>query len=414
MHDLQPGKQVECQVCSSKDIEEVVDLGFNAPCDSLLWPEDLDKSETRFPLRLVRCKNCGLAQIDHVVPADILFFKEYPYRSGITPTLVKNLQSTGRTTCERMGVRAGSMVVDIGSNDGTLLKGFKSLGMKVLGVEPTNIADIANSEGIETIQSFFCESTGKEIRDKYGPVDIATAANMFAHVDKLGELIRGVEKMLSADGVFITESHYVVDLLETLQYDSIYHEHLKYYSVGSLKKLFSYYDFTVIDVDRINNYGGSIRVYAQKGKGRVERDSVKELLAMEKEMGIDDGEIFAEFAMKVKDSKIKLKKMLANAKADGLTIAGIGCPGRAATLLSYCGIDKDTLDYVAEQSSSLKIGLYTPGTQLPIVDESRLIEQQPDICLMLSWHYYAPIVEKLREKGLKSKIIIPLPEPFIV
>ena len=413
-HNLTNGHLNTCQICNSSELQSIINLGHHAPCDSLLWPEQMKSSETRYPLNLVRCSSCGLVQIDYVVPAEELFFPDYPYRSGITSTLVANLKSTGPKIMDRFGIPKGKLAIDIGSNDGTLLSGFQEAGMQVLGVEPTNIADIANENGIETIKEFFNEGIAQEIVAKRGNAAVVTAANMFAHVSELGGLIQGVETLLEENGVFVTESHYLLDLLDTVQYDSIYHEHLKYYSAKSIIKLFSYYDFTVTDIDRIPNYGGSIRVYAKKGKNHAVGRSVIELLKLEEGRGLYDEDIYLDFASKIKKSKRQLQDLLIAALGRGEKIVGIGCPGRAATLLSYCNIDRDIISYIAEQSTSLKLGLFTPGSHIPIIDERTMLDEQPELAVILSWHYWEPIVEKLRQKGLKSKIVVPLPEVQIL
>ena len=409
-HDLTDGHIGACQICGEEELIPVLNLGHHAPCDSLLWPEQLHKPERTYPLNLVRCSECGLVQIDYVVSADELFFPDYPYRSGITSTLAGNLRSTGPTIIQRFGIGNDSLVIDIGSNDGTLLSGFKDAGMRVLGIEPTNISKIANENGIETIQEFFTEDLAQRIVAERGTVSVVTAANMFAHVSKLGSLIRGVESLLGHDGLFVTESHYLMDLLDTVQYDSIYHEHLKYYSMKSIVRLFSYYDFTVVDVERIPNYGGSIRVYAMKGKGRAVSKSVSDLLVEEEQGGLYKARTYDTFVSRVKKSKMHLQKLIVEAQAMGKRIVGVGSPGRASTLLNYCKIDTDAMPYIAEQSTSLKLGLFIPGVHTPIIDEKVMLEEQPDYALILSWHYWEPIVKKLREKGLKSKIVIPLPD----
>ncbi len=413
-HDLPDGHLSTCQICGSERLLPIISLGHHAPCDSLLWPKQLHEPERTYPLNLVRCPDCGLVQIDYAVAAEELFFPEYPYRSGITTTLVGNLKSTGPTIMKRFALPAGKLAIDIGSNDGTLLSGFKDAGMKVLGVEPTNISRIANASGIETIQAFFDENVARNIVVSHGQAAVVTAANMFAHVTKLGSLIRGVELLLGENGVFVTESHYLLDLIDTVQYDSIYHEHLKYYSVKSIVRLFSYYDFTVVDIDRIPNYGGSIRVYAQKGKNHPVGSSVTNLLKEEESRGLYSESIYTDFAARIRNSKHQLQKLLVEALSRGERIVGIGSPGRAATLLSYCNIDADMMSYIAEQSTSLKLGLYMPGSHVPIIDEKIMLEEQPEYAVVLSWHYWKPIVEKLRAKGLKSKIIIPLPEVRIL
>jgi len=409
-HDLSEGHVDTCQICDSEKLELILNFGHHAPCDSLLWPNGLREMERTYPLNLVRCTDCGLVQIDYAVAPEELFFADYPYRSGITSTLVDNLRSTGPTIIQRFNMEKDGLAIDIGSNDGTLLSGFKDAGMIALGIEPTNIAKIANENGIETIQEFFSETVAKQIVSERGNAQIVTAANMFAHVSKLGGLIRGVEALLDTGGLFVTESHYLMDLIDTVQYDSIYHEHLKYYSLRSIVRLFSFYDFTVVDVDRISNYGGSIRVYAMKGRGHATKQSVVDLLAEEDSRGLHEKPIYDEFVNRVKQSKIHLQQLVADAQIAGKKIVGIGSPGRAATLLNYCGIDTDSLSYIAEQSSSLKLGLFMPGVHTPIIDEKFMLEEQPEYALILSWHYWEPIVKKLRKKGLKSKIIIPLPD----
>lgn len=413
-HDLNHGLIKGCQICGHESLEPILDLGHQPPCDSLLTKNQLNSSEAYYPLRFFRCPACSLAQIDYAVPPEILFYAEYPYRSGITPTLAENLRSTGFKAIERFSLTEQDLAIDIGSNDGTLLSSFRDKGLRVLGVEPTNISQIAIKNGIPTLQSFFSESVAKDIVATHGNASVVTAANMFAHVAGLGSLIRGVEHLLKDGGIFISESHYLTDLLETVQYDSIYHEHLKYYSLKSLITLFSYYNFTVIDAERIENYGGSIRVYAAKGKDLPVSKAVQDILAEEEAKGIYTSKPFHEFADKVRESKKELQELIVKAKAEGKTVVGVGCPGRSSTLMNYCGLDTDLVPYIAEQSTSLKLGLFLPGKHNPIIDEQEMFTNQPDYALILSWHYWKPIVKKLREKGLKSKIIIPLPNVQIL
>lgn len=408
-HDLPLGHLTTCQICGSSALAPVLDLGHMPPCDSLLDADALLEAETVYPLRFLRCTECGLAQIDYVVAPEILFHPSYPYISGITPTLVANLQGTAAATVARFGIEAGSLAIDIGSNDGTLLQGFKSAGMRVLGVEATNVARIAEQNGIPTLQAFFDEDVARGVRDEHGPAAAITATNMFAHVQRLGSLLRGVTHLLTEGGVFVTESHYLLDLLETTQYDSIYHEHLKFYSMRPLLRLFEAHGFSVVDVERIPNYGGSIRVYAVKGQAEA-RSTVPDLLAEEERFGLYDGAVFDSFARRVAKSKLDLLEFVTAAAARGETVAGIGCPGRASTLLNHCGIDPDLMPYIAEQSTSLKLGLHLPGTHIPVVDEQVLFAEPPAHAVMLSWHYFEPIVAKLRQRGLVANVVLPLPE----
>lgn len=410
LHDLPIGHLERCQICGGARLDPILALGHLPPCDSLRWPRQLDEPETSYPLELLRCLDCNLVQIDYVVEPSELFFPDYPYRSGITATLAHNLRSTGPAIAKRYGVDRDSLAVDLGSNDGTLLSGFRDAGLKVLGVEPTNIAKIAVAQGIDTIQEFFSEELASRIVAERGHASIVTAANMFAHVAALGSLIRGVEQLLEPGGVFVTESHYLGDLLDTVQYDSIYHEHLKYYSLGAIRRLFDAYDFSVVEVDRIPNYGGSIRVHAMKGRGQPVGRSVDELLEHEERIGLGDRAIYERFRERVEASRLDLQRLVFEARSRGEQVVGVGSPGRAATLLGYCGLNRDLIPYIAEQSTSLKLGLFMPGVHTPIVDEARLFEEQPAYALMLSWHYAEPIIAKLRKKGLRSKIVVPLPE----
>lgn len=412
-HDLPLGKIKHCQVCGGTDLRLVLDLGHHAPCDSLIWPKQLDQAESVYPLRFLVCQSCSLAQIDYVVPPEVLFFPEYPYRSGITQTLVEKLSRTATSTLARFKPPAGALAIDIGSNDGTVLQAFKKNSMRVLGIEATNIAKIANQNGVETIQSFFEEKVADRVLASHGKAAVITATNVFAHVSNLGSIMRGVTKLLDDGGVFVTESHYILDLLETVQYDSIYHEHLRYYSVKSIIKLFEQYGFTVTDVERIDNYGGSIRVFAVKGKGHQIRQSVRDMLALEEKTGLYGTAVYETFAKRVQAAKENLLALVLDLKKQGKSVIGIGCPGRSATLINYTGLGPDLMPYIAEQSTSLKLGLFLPGKHVPIVDEKRMFEEQPEYAIMLSWHYAKPIIAKLRQRGLKSKIIIPLPDATI-
>lgn len=413
-HDLPLGHLSGCQLCGAGDLEPVLDLGYHPPCDSLLRPDQLLEAERTYPLRFVRCVRCGLAQIDYVVAPEVLFHADYPYRSGITTTLAKHLESTAVTIIEKFGLRQGSLVIDIGSNDGTVLQAFKTRGMRVLGVEPTNVAKIAIDHGVPTVQEFFREALGARIRKDHGPAAAVIATNMFAHVQKLGEMTRGVKQLLADDGVFVTESHYLLDLIRTVQYDSIYHEHLKYYSVRPLKTLLHTHDLTLVDVERIPSYGGSIRAYAMKGADRPVADQVSQLIGEEERAGLYEGDAYTDFRGKVLHSKLNLQALLLDIRRRGQRVVGIGCPGRSSTLLNYCNVDRDLMPYIAEQATCLKVGLFLPGKHIPIVDEKIMFDEAPEYGLMLSWHYAGPIMAALRRKGFTGKFILPLPDVKVI
>ena len=309
-----------------------------------------------------------------------------------------------------------SLVVDIGSNDGTLLKGFKRQGMRVVGVEPTNIARIAVADGIDTLQRFFTESVGREIASQYGRAKVVTATNVFAHMAELGSFIRGVEHLLADDGIFVLENHYLLSIVEQLQYDTTYHEHLRSYSVKPLIQLFGYYDLTVVDANRVASYGGSLRVFSiwWKGRDRPASAGLAGLLQEEKDAELYETETYVRFRREVLRSKCYLHRLALEAESKGQRFVGNSCPGRCATLLNYVGIDADLMPYIAEQPTSLKLGKYLPGKHIPVVRNDILFEEQPEWVVLLAWHYWQPISASLRHRGLRSKMVLPLPKVQVI
>ncbi len=409
-HNLSPGHLTHCQVCGSANLEPVIDLGHQALCDSLLSAEQLNEPETTFPSGFVRCVECSLGQIDYVVDPKAVFHPDYPYRTGITRELTTHQRGVASAVILRYSLTPQSLVVDIGSNDGTLLSAFRDQGTRVLGVEPTNIAAIANANGVETIQSFFNEDLAARIVETHGHAAVITATNVFAHVAPMGSIIRGIERLLGPDGVFIFENHYLMDIIRDVQYDTMYHEHLRSYSLKSVVVLFSFYDFTVVDAEPVDRYGGSIRVVAAKGRGRVPSARVSAMLAEEEKFGLYDASVYENFARRTRKAKQDLMALAVEAKSRGLRFVGNSCPARASTLLNYCRIDQDLMPYIAEQPTSLKLGLHLPGLHTPIVENEILFREQPDYVVLLAWHIWQPIVADLRRRGLRSKFVVPLPE----
>ena len=409
--DLKIGKLSKCQICNHSPLNKIINLGNITPCDSLLKQKQLKKRQKKYPLNLFRCKKCGLVQIDYVVNPKELFHVNYPYRSGITKDLKKNLEKISSHVSRGLNNKSSKLVIDIGSNDGSILKGFKRLGFEVLGIEPTNIAKIANKDGINTLQEFFSYNLSKKIKKKYGHASVITASNVFAHVNKLSDLLNGIHNILEDDGVFVSESHYLGSIIERFQFDSIYHEHLKYYSIKPLIKLFEKHNFIFEKVERIPNYGGSIRVYARKKSNKFSiGKTVKNLLKYEINKGYYNDKTYNLFSQKIKNFKKNFTKKIINLKKQNNSLIGIGCPGRAMTLLEYCKLDNKVIDYIAEQKTSLKIGLYTPGTKIPVKDEKNAFKSPPDYGIMLSWHYAKSIIKNLKKKNFKPKIIVPLPK----
>jgi hypothetical protein len=305
---------------------------------------------------------------------------------------------------------AKSLVVDVGCNDGTLLRAVKSHGVRVLGVEPTDMAKVAAAAGVPVVQQPFTEAVAAEIVREHGEASMMTATNVFAHMAPLGEVLRGAQRLLKSDGLFMTETHYLLDVLRTAQYDTIYHEHLRTYSLRSLVVLYEQYGFTVVDAVRVDRYAGTLRVFAQKGKDRPVKASVGELLAQEQAFGLDKPEVYTRFRNQTYEAKDRLLEFALRAKEKGERLVGNSCPGRCSTLLNFTGITPDLMPYIAEQPTSMKLGLHLPGRHMPVVDNEILFREQPEYVVLLAWHYEKPIKKLLRERGLKSKLVMPLPE----
>jgi hypothetical protein len=410
-HDALPGRLERCQITGSSDLNQVIDLGHQPPCDSLLTADMLHQPEKTYPLRLMHCPVSGLAQLDYVVDGAEIYYPDYPYRSGISWPLERYQRAFADRIVARFAISPGTLCVDIGSNDGTLLTGFKRHDCRALGVEPTNIALIARAEnGIETIQQFFTESLARSMVAEYGHAKVVTMTNVFAHMAPLGEVMRGLVQLLDREGIFITESHYLLDVLEKDQFDTIYHEHIRTYSLKSLVLLFSYYGLEVFDVERAERYGGNIRAYvAREGRCPV-APAVGELLALEDCVGLHTPQVWDQFRARVQANRDRFMEFVYRVHREGKNLAGNSCPGRAATLLNFYGVTPDLMPYIGELPTSLKLGHYLPGKHIPIVNNRRIVEEQPHYLVLLAWHYTEPIVQRVRAEGVKSTLITALPE----
>lgn len=404
----------QCQICQSSDLEPVLFLGYVPPVNQMELIGNAPKEELMFPLNLLHCRACSLVQIGLKVDAEILFPPSYPYTSGTTRILRDNFARL-HSECRRLNIiNDESFCIDIGSNDGTLLSSFHESGCRVLGIEPTDQGDLAQSRGINTHKAFFSEATAIEVAGKHGQADLITAANVFAHIWDVDDVARGIKALLKDDGVFISENHYLLPLVETLQYDTIYHEHLRYYSLHALQKLFDNHGFEIFRAERIPTHGGSVRVFsAAKGQREID-SSVLELLQAERDAGLLESATFKKFARDVAQTKLDLMSALKDIKDQGQKVYGIAAPSRASTLITYTGLDHEIVDCVLEIKGSHKIGKYMPGTRIPVLDEEALFNDQPEYALMLGWHIADELMPKLKKKGFKGKFIVPLPQVRIV
>ena len=409
-HDVVPGRLDRCQITGSKNLFEAIDLGHQPTCDALLTKETINQPEAYYPLRLMICPESGLGQLDYAVDGKILYPADYPYRAGISEPLRLYLLTFADNIVNRFKVSPKSLCVDIGCNDGTLLSGFKRHNMRTVGIEPTNMAKFARKENkIETIQDFFTEALAKKMVKEYGRAKVITMTNVFAHMATLGEVMRGIDRLLDKDGIFMTESQYLLDILQRNQFDQVYHEHLRLYSLKSLVKLFPYYGMEVFDVERLPSREGSIRVcIARKGVHSINQEVYK-LLALEEKAGLFNPATWSKWRQEAVDNREKFIELAYKAKSRGQLFVGDSCPGRGAVLVNYYGIDKTLMPYIAQLPGSEKVGKFMPGTHIPIVDNSIIMKEKPDYVVILAWHYGDYIMKNWRAKGLKSKFVLPLP-----
>ena len=402
-----------CQVCGSAGLEAAFFLGYLPPVNQMRRIGEPPHEQPAYPAQLLYCPRCHLVQLGLIVDPQVLFPPEYPYTSGTTKILRENFAQLYQETRAMFPLAPEDLIVDIGSNDGTLLTNFHMGGHRVRGIEPSLVGNLANERGIPTWISFFGRAIAARVGSEEGPARIVTATNVFAHIEDIHEIIRSILAMLDERGIFISESHYLMSLLETLQYDTIYHEHLRYYSLHSLSYLLAMHGLEVIHARRIPTHGGSIRVYAGRSGAFPQQASVAAILQEEASAGVG-GSRLQEFKRRAVMSKLELHGLLAGIKKSGGRIYGIGAPSRASTLINYVGLDDGILDCVLEVKGSLKAGKYMPGTVIPVMEESRLYQDQPEYALLLSWHIAEELIPKLTAQGFRGRYIIPLPTPRIV
>ena len=399
-----------CQISKSKNLQSLIFLGYLPPVNTLKKIGSKPEEEISFPAELLYCKKSKLVQIGCVVNKEILFPYSYPYTSSTTKILRENFQDLYKDTKKIIKLNKNDLIIDIGSNDGNLLSNFK-VNHRVLGITPEKIGNIAIKKGIPTIIKYFNKKTSTIVLKKFGKARVITATNVFAHIDNINYIVSLIKKTLTSDGVFISESHYLMTLLKTVQYDTIYHEHLRYYSLQSLKYLFNLHNLEIIHVKEIPTHGGSIRVYvARKGYYKISKNVKKQL---NKENRYLNWKNFNKFKQNVVSSKINLFNIIKKIKDKNKVIYGVGAPSRASTLINYLGLEQNIIDCVLEVKGSYKIGNYIPGTKIPILNENIIKKKQPDYLILFSWHIKKELKKNLKKKGFKGKFIIPLPYPKI-
>ncbi len=404
-----------CRLCGNNKLTQFLDLGYTPPADTFLSKAQLDEPETHYPLKVLRCDSCMFVQLSYVVPPDVLYRNNYPYESSITRTGRKHFDDFAKVIVETYGLADTDLVIDVGSNVGVLLKGFQDRGCRVLGIEPANnIAQIANKNNIQTESVFFSPDVAKQILSNYGKTKVITASNVFAHIDDLNAVLECLDILLDDDGIFVIEAPYLANLISNLEYDTIYHEHLSYLSIKPLVPFFKNNGFEIFDIQQVDIHGGSIRIFVSRQSSRKISEKVSNIIKIENDNDIYSTNNLMSFSNNVKQNRSDLISLLYSLKSDGKRIAAVSAPAKGMTLLNYCGIGKNILEFVTEKSN-LKINKYTPGGHIKVLPDSALVTEEIDYALLLAWNFKDEIMGNLSEyRDAGGKFIIPIPNPTIV
>ena len=408
---MSAGRQPSCRSCASAALITILSLGRTPLANSLLAAEQLDRPEPTYPLELVFCPACALAQITETIPPERLF-REYVYFSSFSDTMLSHAQKLAETIIEQRSLGPDSLVVEAASNDGYLLRFYKEHGVGVLGIEPAlNVARVAEENGIPTLAEFFDPSVAAQLARR---AHVFHAHNVLAHVADLNGFVHGISVVLSEDGVAVIEVPYLKDMLDRCEFDTIYHEHLCYFSVTSLARLFEAHGLVLADVERVPIHGGSLPVSVEHaGNGRPV-EAAQSLLEEEKSWGVGEREVYEDFARRVRELETSILDLLRSLRANGCRLAAYGAAAKGSTLLNVLRIGTETLEFVVDRSTA-KQGLYMPGVHLAIEPPERLLEEMPDYVLILAWNLADEIIaqqEEYRRRG--GRFIIPIPEPKVI
>ena len=407
-------KENKCRICSNTNLKLILDLENQPPANSFIKKEKLLKPEKKFPLRLFLCDKCFLVQLLDIVSKEYLF-SHYLYMTSASKPIVNHFKIYANEICKKFfKQKKDAFIVEIGSNDGSLLKEFKMNGIDVLGIEPaSNIAKIANDSGITTINQFFTFALAKKLSSKKASMIVAN--NVLAHVENLQDLIKGVKTLLKNDGIFVFEVPYLLNLIEKMEFDTIYHEHLSYFSIKSLKKLMDQNQLEIIDVKKQKVHGGTIRVFVSKKGVHTKKANVLKILNLEKEFGISKIKTYKDFAKRVLLFRTKLLNQLNKLKQDGKNIFGYGAPAKGNVLLNFCNIDTNYIEFLLD-TTPIKQKMYSPGMHIPIKSADIINSKgDRDIALLLAWNYKKEILEKennFRKRG--GKFLVPIPNPKLI
>lgn len=401
-------KVTRCRSCANR-LLVVLSLGKTPLANSFVKSDEKEKS---FPLVVCICESCYLVQLGHVVNPELMF-RNYLYTTGVSETFRRHFASMSTRLFAELKLTPDSLVVDIGSNDGLLLGSFKKLGCRVIGIEPaSNLVSIAEKNGIPTINDFFSDSAVHAITVKYGRANLVTATNVFAHVDDVASFLSSAKKILNKDGTLVIEVPYIRRMIEMMTFDTIYHEHLSYFSALSIVNLIARNGMQVSKIEEVDIHGGSLRVFVKNRDARP-TVAVQRMVSREIAARLNNVTTYERFAQRITKSKSNLLQFLASVKESKKTIVGYGAAAKANTLLNYCGIGVDYIEYIVDDNP-LKQGLFTPGTHIPVLPSSALFERRPDCILVLAWNLVDEIVTKVRQNYGQFEFIVPLPHPRYV
>lgn len=401
-----------CRACGSSNLVDLLPFGDTPLADRLLSEDELNDGDQLVPLTLVICEDCSLVQILETVDPEVLFYSEYPYFSSVSPSLQEHFKQSAEHLLQTRPLGEDSLVIEAASNDGYLLRYFHQNGIPVLGIDPAEAPVKKSREmGIETLNTFFTSKLAGELVRSGKKADVFLANNVLAHIPDLNGFVEGIATILKDDGVAVIENHYVVDLIDHCEFDTIYHQHVCYYSVTAWRNLFKSHGLHLNRVKRTSIHGGSLRIFVEK-KEAVD-DSVLDLLQMEKERMVDKPAYYLQFTDRVTQLKTELRKILDQVKSEGKSIAGYGAAAKACTLMAYCEIDQDDLDFVSDLNP-YKHGKYMAGNRLIIRPPEAVLEEQPDYLLILAWNFAEEIMKQLSAYAQRGgKFIVPVPFPQI-
>ena len=405
-----------CRLCNSKRLYEFLDLGLQPPSDQFKFIKDLNKPTEYYPLKVNHCLKCGFKQLNFVVDPKILYQQNYPYESSLTNEGKKHYREFADSSVKKYELNKNDLSVDIGSNTGTLVKAFKDNKLKAIGIDPApNICKIANKRNIKTFNSFFNSEITKKIIKKYGRAKIVTGTNVFAHVDNLNLFVKNIKNLLHPKkGVFVIEVPHFLHLIKKLEYDTIYHEHLSYITVSPLIKFFKRYKLEIIDIQQRDIHGGSIRIFISNKGNYFPNKSVQNICKIENKEKINSRKTLDNFSNKVKKNRLQIVSLLTKLKNQNKKVVVLSAPAKGMTLLNYCKIDNDYIEYATEKSS-IKQGLLTPGTNIKVFSDNKILQTKPDYALLLAWNFAKEIIKNNRSFMKRGgKFIIPIPKVKIV